>query len=421
MNKVYENFNNLKDRACDYMKEELCYSCSTIVTYERVWRDIRTYMIKNGLSVYSRDVGEMYLDYYLSDKKKDSLSKSQKTIFKKVRNLSLFVEKSTMELTTRKGQKPPELFGFVGNLVKLYINELESKRLSVKTIQRYSTFLYNFMELCNKNKIKSSSEINLPLILVFINKYDKTYPTTVVQLIGVMRGFTSFLYHSKYISTDISRRIPSVKNTKQPKLPSCYTEKEIHVMVNSIDRSTVIGKRNFAIIMLAVRYGLRASDIARLRRKEIFWVENVIKLRQYKTGKELVLPLVAEVGNAIIDYLRLGKRKTNFEYLFTLMKPPYNKITSRAITLVVRRAFHNSGITIGNRRSGSHVLRHSLASRMLEKSIPIHVTQEVLGHRSSETTKTYLRIDLNSLQICCLQVPEISRTFYEQGGGRFYG
>lgn len=107
---------------------------------------------------------------------------------------------------------------------------------------------------------------------------------------------------------DLASIIPKEHYNKQPKLPSVYSEEEIRKILISVDRSTAIGKRDYAILCLASVLGLRASDIANLKFENIHWEHNIIKLVQYKTGKGLVLPLLPEIGNSIIEYLRYGRK-----------------------------------------------------------------------------------------------------------------
>lgn len=190
----------------------------------------------------------------------------------------------------------------------------------------------------------------------------------------------------------------------------------------SAERFTATGKRNYAIILLAARLGLRASDICRLRFENLHWQTSSIKIEQYKTGKELILPILADVGNALIDYLKYSRPVSDEPFIFLTARLPYTPFpTSNVVTHVVQRAFVKAGIDIKSRRFGPHSLRHSLGFRMLEESTILPVISEVLGHKSTESTRYYLRIDLKSMKQCMLDVPAIAAGFYDQKGGVFYG
>ena len=210
------------------------------------------------------------------------------------------------------------------------------------------------------------------------------------------------------------RRVRGRKGLHRPK-------EEIEKLISSVERSSSIGKRNYAIILIASRLGLRASDISMLKFENLHWNTCTIEIKQFKTGKELILPLLPDVGNAIIDYLKYGRPRSEEPYVLLTERPPYGHFpTSNVVTHVVQRAFKNAEINIKCRRFGPHSLRHSLGFRMLEKSTVLPVISEVLGHESTESTRYYLRIDLKSMMQCMLDVPPVPTDFYEQKGGIFY-
>jgi integrase len=166
--------------------------------------------------------------------------------------------------------------------------------------------------------------------------------------------------------------------------------------------------------------GLRASDIAGLRFSNLDWDKSVIRLQQYKTKREIELPLLAEVGEAIISYLKYGRQQTSVENVFLSARAPYRVMTGQAVCSAIRQAIDKSGVSICGRRHGAHSMRHSLAARLLENETPIVVITESPGHASSETTRAYLRIDIGGLQKCALEVPAVQTGFYNQKGGIFY-
>jgi integrase len=158
-----------------------------------------------------------------------------------------------------------------------------------------------------------------------------------------------------------------------------------------------------------------------LKFSNLHWDTSTIEIEQVKTGKELILPLLPDVGNAIIDYLKYARAKSEEPYIFLSERPPYSYFTSsNVITHIVQRAYIKAGINIKSRRYGPRSLRQSLGFRLLEESTVLPVISEVLGHKSTESTRYYLRIDLKSMQQCILEVPSVSPDFYLQKGGVFY-
>jgi integrase len=224
-----------------------------------------------------------------------------------------------------------------------------------------------------------------------------------------------------YVVVELSSIQKCSKLSKKERIPSFYTAAEVNIVENSVNRSSGVGKRNYAMLLLASRLGLRASDIANLQFSNIDWDNNVLTLVMHKTGKVIELPLLADVGNAIIDYLQHGRPQTVSQNVFLSCKAPYVPATKSMVCSAINNIICKSGIDVSAKHHGPHSLRHSLASVMLEKGTTLPVISESLGHRSTETTLTYLKIDIKSLIECAIPVPPVPDAFYKQRGGAFYG
>ena len=180
------------------------------------------------------------------------------------------------------------------------------------------------------------------------------------------------------------------------------TFEQIEEKLKVIPRERKVEKRDYAIILIAARLGLRISDILNIRLKDIDWEHHCLNIIQPKTTHLNILPLSKEVGWAIIDYTQHARPTCQNEYLFVKMKYPFEKM----------EYFHNFTkyfVTeeVENTKKGIHNLRHSLAKNMLDQEIPLHTISSILGHNSLETTSnTYLSIDTNHLKGCSLEVEE---------------
>jgi integrase len=187
-------------------------------------------------------------------------------------------------------------------------------------------------------------------ILKFIKTINPVFSSLVHQTLQSVRGFFRYAYKQKLLKIDLASMVPKDNYKKQPKLPSTYSSQEIETMLSTIDRGNSVGKRNHAIVLLAARLGLRASDIANLKFENFLWNQSTIVLNQYKTGKKIGLPILTEVGNAIIDYLKYGRPKSTQPFVFSLARSPYTPIRSCAITGIVHSCFVKSGVNISYRK-----------------------------------------------------------------------
>ena len=179
------------------------------------------------------------------------------------------------------------------------------------------------------------------------------------------------------------------------------------MLLDSIDRGNPIGKRNYAIIMMAACLGMRDSDITNLKFENIDWEKSTISFFQKKTNKFLVLPLLPVVGEAIIDYLRNGRPKTDSKYVFVKHRPPFEQATS--FYMIMKTVLENSGIKLkANSSKGLHILRHSLASELIRQGESYNTVSTILGHASIGSTNAYTHIDVDGLFKCALELMEVT-------------
>ena len=217
-----------------------------------------------------------------------------------------------------------------------------------------------------------------------------------------LRDFLQYLFIEGVIQEDLSVYIPKIKSTTRKKLPVYFKQEEIEEKLKEIPRERKIEKKNYAIILIAARLGLRISDILNIKLKDIDWEHHELHIIQQKTNHSNILPLPKDVGWAVIDYIQHARPKCENEYLFVKMRYPFEKMEQ----------FHNFNKyfeteEIENTKKGIHNLRHSLAKNMLDNDIPLHTISSVLGHHSLETTSnTYLSIDEKHLKECSLEVEE---------------
>jgi len=177
----------------------------------------------------------------------------------------------------------------------------------------------------------------------------------------------------------------------------------------AIDRGSPVGKRDYAIVLLAVRLGMRVGDIRDLRLEDLRWTEARIERVQTKTGVPVVLPLTEEIGAALIAYLREGRPPTARREVFLRHLAPFEPFGPydnlyHIVTTYRRRA----GIELPPKsRKGLHSLRHTVATRLLEAGVALETISGILGHRSPETTRLYTKVDLAALRSAALDLEEV--------------
>ena len=246
-----------------------------------------------------------------------------------------------------------------------------------------------------------------------IDSYLKTIEDKAVKYIGlflyVFRNFFTFLYEREYTKHDLTPMLPKVRTPRNASIPYVWSKADIKKLLGVIDRADPKGKRDYAILLVAIRLGLRIGDIRSLKQSSIDWNRKTINLKMSKTGQPIELPLLKDIGWAIIDYLQNGRPVTNSECLFVRHRAPFNAFGGyNAFNKELHRYILKAGLNMpGDQRHGMHSLRSTLAGNMLDIKSPLPIISEVLGHQSVNTTSIYLKIDVEGLRRCALDPEEV--------------
>jgi len=396
--------------ALELLEKRLMHTAVTLRHYRFRWSLIKQYMDSQKIDFISPEVCKSFLINLYNGRTHTDLSENEKNIEKAVSVLSEFIETGTIQ----KKNKITYLDGSIGSLMKDFLSFKESFRLSKLTIDKIESHMSKFNFWLSANGVSTINEIKQIHIINFIKSLAPNKRALIHDTLTDLRGFFKYLYEEMIILVDISSFIPKDNYERQSRLPSYYSEEEIDKLLNTIDRGTAVGKRDYSIFLIAALLGLRVSDIARLKFENLHWENSTIVITQYKTGKYLKLPLLPSIGNAILDYIQYGRPDSNEKNIFLLAISPFIPISARSIATMTNRRFINSNLNIANRRHGAHTLRHSLVKELLKNKQTLPVITEVLGHKNTESTRHYIRIDTESLRQCSLDVPVVNPLFYSQ-------
>lgn len=391
------------------------YKEGYIRTYLATWEQLKEYMSRLGISSYHRNVGDGYLRERFGDISYKILKRSAKEVVRRIDVLSYYQEKGRLlkqhirvpEITF--SDKPGEPFA-------AFVEYSREIRRSEGTIENYKKCL-NVLYKDLKRADKTISDINVQYLVQFLAMLEKAnQPGRRRLIIAELRVFLKYLCSKKMLSDNREEFWMSIlasRTIKQPKIPSVYSAQEIERLIAAIDRGNAVGKRNYAMILLAARYGLRISDIISFRFCNIDWSNNRIALVQRKTQRNVSFPLSEEVGNAIIDYLKFGRPESNEPLVFLTATAPYCQLSKAGLNRTITECMEKADISYEERKRGLHSLRNSLATHLLSEKEPLPIISEILGHSTTESTKYYLRVDFKQLKQCALDVPCVPASFYE--------
>lgn len=290
-------------------------------------------------------------------------------------------------------------------ILKKYLNTLETKTLSEDYIARNHRELTIFFKYLWSKKVINITKVTNEEIYNFINTLEKYSQGTKYNIVSKMRNFFKFMYDYQYIKRDLSLSIPRMKINHNNKIPhTIWSSEEIHLILNAIDRTTSIGKRDYAILIIMSKLGIRFADIKNLKFENINWVMNTITFVQSKTNKLIALPLLDDVGLALIDYIKNGRPNVNSKYIF-LDKNNQKFNNKFRFYHTFQKYLKLANIDISNKKcTGAYSLRHSLATTLLQNRTSLSTISAILGHTDIDNTAIYLKVDIPSLRECCLDL-----------------
>ena len=225
-------------------------------------------------------------------------------------------------------------------------------------------------------------------------------PGRAKLLVTALRGFLRFLRQQGKISQDLAAVVPRVATWRGSTVPKFLSPDQIHAVLARCNRETAIGKRDYAIILLLSRLGLRADEVVRLTLEAFDWDVGVLTFRG-KGGHWSQMPLPVDVGRAVVDYLQHARPASACRRLFLCHSAPrIGFANSGAISTLVRRAIIRAGVI--SQRKGAHLFRHGLATRLIREGASLPEIAELLRHRSIETTNLYAKIDFQALRSIAL-------------------
>lgn len=390
----------------------LGYTEGSLKFYRRRWKMLLDFAKSRGENYFSEQLGIDFVEKHFNILEKDFDKTLSQKDTQELRVIRMVGDFQLHHSVLRRYYKHKEILTdpYYINISDDFQNYCKEKGYSKSTIDHYVKQSAYFMDYIASQGISNCSDITLELINRYIRTLAGYTYKTVEQNICSMRTFFRFLQKRGIVSTDFASKTPMVQARKQTRIPSVWTKDELKALINAIDRGSPKGKRDYAIILLACSLGLRCTDIKQLKTENFHWEAKKLVLTQSKTKELLVLPLIPEVGWAVIDYLRYGRPKVDSPYIFIRHTAPFLPFTEGDhLNQIIKHYMVEAHLPTLKKRRGMHSLRHTAASLMLENDTPLAVISDILGHADTDSTAVYLKVDLKKLKECPLEILEVTR------------
>ena len=397
---------NLNDGFIDFLIDK-GYTYDIAMHYRGTINLLIRFANANDYDVYTHEIGAQFL------KSEERLMYLQKEGYRKqrlvIRRLNEYLDNGKYSYTyLRVNYECPEAFK---ETLDCYIKSLEIANLRKCTIDKHRVFAIKLCRDFASNGIESWNAVDAKALT---GAFDRA--TSKSLFAACIRKLFLFLTKEGVVKYNYAGIIPQIPYWKR--IPSVYSNDEIKAILGSVDRSTEVGKRNYAILLLAARLGIRSSDISFLRFENVDFDKAVIEFEQRKTGVTNRLTLLPEIAEALQDYINNARGDSDEQFVFLTCRKSLRKgilphLSSGAICRIAAKHFRQSGIEYGDRNHGAHALRISLASGLVAENVPYEAVRTILGHEDPDAITHYVKFDTENLRSCALEVPMAGGKFAE--------
>ena len=282
-----------------------------------------------------------------------------------------------------------EVPGFAGYLR----DERGLKPASIRQYVYYLNGLQAFVERVHASVASMSPAL---LVAFIMDRCPGLSRSSRCDLCGTLHVFLRYCHRERIIDRDLSVAVQSPQVYRLADLPRAITWDEVRRMLNCVDRRAAVGRRDYAMLLLLVAYGLRAHEVAGLTLDDIDWQREQLHIPQRKAGHGSAYPLASVVAEAIIDYLKNGRPQTADRHVFFRAVAPCRPVTSAAVASAVVRYLQRAGVHV--HRAGAHTLRHTRVQRLVDAEFSLKTIGDYVGHRSTASTKIYTKVNLAALR-----------------------
>lgn len=297
--------------------------------------------------------------------------------------------------TTVKRNTTPLPFNDLAPGFFLYLEEERGLRpSSVKLYQYALRFLESYLIRINLQQFSGLSPAVLSAFIIESSQ-NLSY-STVKGICSSLNVFLRYLYREGLTERDLSSAVEYPARYRLSAIPRSISWEEVRRMLETVDRRIPVGKRDYAILLLLVTYGLRAQEVAALTVDNIDWKRERLLIPERKAGHCTAYPLSSIVGNAIVEYLQKTRPQTDDRHLFFRVLAPKKPLTESAISGRASHYLRKAGIPVS--RPGSHTLRHTCVQHLVDAHFPLKTIGDYVGHRSPSSTEIYTKIDIEALR-----------------------
>ncbi|MBI4322007.1 MAG: tyrosine-type recombinase/integrase [Chloroflexi bacterium] len=301
-------------------------------------------------------------------------------------------------LTDFRGRgRPHKSHPFVVVAPNFFAYLQDERGLRNSSLKLYAHYLHRFAAYLDTLNLQHLSELSPPVLSGFVIELSQRMAWGGVRnACGVLHVFLAYLYRERILSKNLGQAVEPPQVYRLAKIPRSITWEEVRRLLEAIDRRTTTGRRDYAMLLLLVTYGLRGREVAALSLDNIDWRAERLHIPERKAGHSSTYPLSPVVAQALVDYLQNGRPATNDRHIFFRTLAPQQPITAAAVSARAAHYLRRIGVSVP--RPGSHTLRHTCVQRLVDAEFDLKVIGDYMGHRSSASTEVYTKVDIEALR-----------------------
>ena len=288
-------------------------------------------------------------------------------------------------------------FPFVGEAPGLCGYLQQERGISANTLHNYQYCLRSLETYLKSIGVAKLNQISPPILSAFVTARGQEWGKSALKgLCSSLRVFLTYLHRERLLARDLSPSVQGPKSYRLAGIPRSIQWSDVQRMLEGVDRRTGLGKRDYAILLLLVTYGLRSREIAALTLEDLDWEQERLRVPERKAGHSTAYPLSPIVGEAILDYLKNGRPKTADRHVFFRSYAPPGPLMAPAVSERAAQYLRRAGVKVP--RPGSHTLRHTCVQRLVDAHFSLKAIGDYVGHGSPDSTKIYSKVDVEALR-----------------------
>lgn len=380
-------------------------SSSTVKYYRSCYRTINMYCQSNSIGRFFHDDAEDFRKFQMNRHENGEIGRVYALTLRKAAFMLADVMGGKELVWERKNYHQKHFCAEYERVIIEFEDNI-APSLSPGSVKNVMLMTRQFLEHLENSGMRDFCKLTLDEVRKFIINASPRHQGNMLNLTWPIKKFVSFLKNAGHTAIDAERLIV-YSSPKRVKALPCFTEDESIALLSVIDTSTPLGKRDYAIMRLALGTGLRGEDILGLHLADIDWRKNEISIVQSKTGTHIVLPLLPDVGNAVADYiLNARPTKADSTHIFLRHRKPHKWLgDGTAGAAIMKRYQDGAGL---NHLAGDgktfHAFRRTVGARLVKAEVPLPSVAQQLGHKRIESTKRYIPLNDDMLRVCCMDI-----------------